>query len=128
MGSQATGEPAPPLRRLVHKMTSEAEDEPDGRVAKCVVFLNVVCRPIVGVAAAVRGHYDGSLSAVSLGLAILYFATFACVIYVDERFEWVERWSRILPKCFGAGVAVVQLTGSLPKYACAPSTDWRTCL
>ena len=116
------------LRRLVHRMTSEADEEPDGRVAKCVVFLNVVFRPIIGVAAAVRGHYDGSLSAVSLALSVIFFVVFSTVVYVDDRFEWAERWSRILPKVFGAGVAVVQLTGAVPRYACDVAADWRTCL
>ena len=108
-------------------MTSEADEEPDGRVAKCVVFLNVVFRPIIGVAAAVRGHYDGAFRRCPWLCPWSSLSSFRG----RSRRRSVRVGRAMVPdtsKVFGAGVAVVQLTGAVPRYACDVAADWRTCL
>ena len=123
---------APTLRRLVYKMSNGQEpiNEPAHSpfIPKCVVFLNMCLSPVIGVLMAIRGHYDGKLSLFGIILRILYFISFLVAIYFDNRFERIERWSRILPKLFGCIILGVQLYGVVPRYDCDASTSWRTCI
>ena len=120
------------LRRLVYKMSNGQEpingSAPAPLIPKCVVFLNMCLSPVIGMLMAIRGHYDGKLSLFGIILRILYFISFLVAIYFDNRFEKIERWSRILPKLFGCIILGVQLYGVVPRYDCDTSTSWRTCI
>ena len=113
------------VHELVQHM-SETEDDGQHLIPKIVVCLNVVFRPTIGALAAIRGAYDGRLSILALFLSIVYFALFGIVVYMDHRFERMERWARLLPKVCGLGIAGVQLHGVLPRYSCGQS--WQSCL
>ena len=119
------------LRRLVYKMSSGQEPIHESAklplIPQCVVCLNMVLSPAIGILMAVRGHYDGKLSLFGIILRILYFISFLVAIYFDNRFETIERWSRILPKLFGCIILGIQLYGVVPRYKCQAST-WRTCI
>ena len=116
------------LRRLVYKMSNGQEPINEPAHSPFILFLNMCLSPVIGVLMAIRGHYDGKLSLFGIILRILYFISFLVAIYFDNRFEKIERWSRILPKLFGCIILGVQLYGVVPRYDCDASTSWRTCI
>jgi len=118
-------EKKPPIRQLIHRITSETEDV--SHVPKMVIFLNIVFRPVIGTVCAIRGHYDGRLSLVGLLLSIVYFFAFMVVIYLDTRFETMEQWARILPKLFGMVIAGIQVPTTFAMYSCT-TNNWQSCI
>lgn len=105
------------LRKMVYEV---ANTKPYGNdaIPKLVIFLNMVMSPLIGILIALRASYDGRVSLIGISLRIVYFAIFIIVIYVDQRFERMERWSRLMPKLFGIVMICVQLIGVIPNYIC----------
>lgn len=105
------------LRKMVYEV---ANTKPYGNdtIPKLVIFLNMVMSPLIGILIALRASYDGRVSLIGISLRIVYFAIYIIVIYVDQRFERMERWSRLMPKLFGIVMICVQLIGVVPNYIC----------
>lgn len=117
------------VTRLVYKISNEGGStlKEKSIIPSIVIFLNVILSPIIGVAMAVRGHYDGKLSMIGLCLRVVYFTAFIVAIYFDRRFQDTERYARLAPKIFGVMVVAIQLFGVLPRYDC-DITSWRSCI
>ena len=108
------------IGRLMYRVSNQDHEETyrDRTIPKIVIFLNTVLSPVVGLCISGRGMYDGRISLIGISLRVLYFAMFVVTIYLDTRFERLERWSRIVPKVLGIILIAVQFIGVLPNYAC----------
>lgn len=108
------------IGRLMYRVSNQDHEETyrDRTIPKIVIFLNTVLSPVVGICISGRGMYDGRISLIGISLRVLYFAMFVVTIYLDTRFERLERWSRIVPKVLGIILIAVQFIGVLPNYAC----------
>lgn len=117
------------IGRLMYRVSNQDHEETyrDRTIPKIVIFLNTVLSPVVGLCISGRGMYDGRISLIGISLRVLYFAMFIVTIYLDTRFERLERWSRIVPKVLGIILIAVQFIGVLPNYACDINTPI-TCL
>ena len=105
------------LRKMVYQVTNNKPYANDA-IPKLVVVLNTFLNPLIGVLIALRASYDGRISLIGISLRILYFGVFILVIYLDARFEKMERWARLVPKLFGIVMIGVQLLGVIPNYHC----------
>ena len=97
---------------------SDSKSYTNDAIPKLVIFLNTFMSPLIGVLVALRASYDGRVSLIGISLRIVYFAVFILVIYIDKRFEDMERWARLMPKLFGIVMIAIQLIGVIPNYHC----------
>lgn len=112
---------------LVKHISEDDDNTTQDIVPKGVICLNFTLRPIVGLCMAIRGGYDGKISFVGLILSVLYYISISLIIYIDKRFESIEKCARLLPKLFGIVVSCIQLSGVLRVYQCS-ETEWLSCL
>ena len=112
---------------LVKHISNDFDDDRQDIVPKGVICLNLTLRPIVGVCMAVRGGYDGKFSFFGLILSIVYFVSISILIYIDKRFQSMERCARLVPRLFAIIVACIQLSGVLRVYRCSKQ-EWQSCL
>lgn len=108
------------IGKLMYRVTNYSHEDTfrDKTIPRVIIFLNTVVMPTMGLCTSVRGMYDGRVSLIGILLRILYFSIFMYTIYIDSRFEKLERWSRILPKLFGIVFIGIQLIGVIPNYTC----------
>lgn len=105
------------LRKMVYHV-SDSKPYTNDAIPKLVIFLNTFMSPLIGVLVALRASYDGRVSLIGISLRLVYFAVFILVIYIDKRFEDMERWARLMPKLFGIVMIAIQLIGVIPNYHC----------
>jgi hypothetical protein len=116
------------VKRLVYQISNEGTvEDKTSIIPSVVIFLNIILSPMIGIAMAIRGQYDGRLSLVGIIIRVLYFASFVVAIYFDRRYERAERYARLMPKIFGIFIIGIQLVGVIPRYDCNLNS-WRTCL
>lgn len=116
------------VKQLVYQISNEGTvDDKTSIIPSVVIFLNIVLSPLIGIAMAIRGQYDGRLSLVGIILRVAYFVSFVIAIYFDRRYERAERWARLVPKTFGIFIIGIQLMGVIPRYDCNLNL-WQTCL
>jgi len=117
------------IGRLMYRITNENHGESSHAkgIPKLVIFLNAVLGPLIGVCIAVRATYDGRVSLIGITLRVFYFVLFGIAIYLDARFEPVERFSRLIPKVCGILFIAIQFLGVVPNYDC-DTKNWISCL
>ena len=108
------------IGRLMYRISNQHHEETyrERTIPKIVIFINTVLSPVVGLCISGRGMYDGRISLIGISLRVLYFSLFIVTIYMDTRFERIERWSRLVPKVLGIIFIGVQFIGVLPNYEC----------